>query len=104
MPVAAHSTTVPVVLEKSIRLAGSFKKTGPDNEELAAAIGEPSPSHAPNPSENAENFLFRPFSFFFFKIEHLLYNLLSVVGLSLDNLFGKQEMATLFFSSLCLVV
>ena len=30
LPVAAQSTTVPVVLEKSIRLVGSFKKTGPD--------------------------------------------------------------------------
>lgn len=48
LPVAAHSTTVPVVLEKSMRLVGSFKKTGPDREdELAAAVAEPSPTHAP---------------------------------------------------------
>lgn len=48
LPVAAHSTTVPVVLEKSIRLDGSFKKTGPDSDdELAAAVAEPSPTHAP---------------------------------------------------------
>ncbi len=48
LPVAAHSTTVPVVLEKSIRLDGSFKKTGPDrDDELAAAVAEPSPTHAP---------------------------------------------------------
>lgn len=41
VPVAAHSTTVPVVLEKSILLAGSFKKTGPESdEELAAAVAE----------------------------------------------------------------
>ena len=30
LPVAAQSTTVPVVFEKSMRLVGSFKKTGPD--------------------------------------------------------------------------
>lgn len=48
LPVAAHSTTVPVVLEKSMRLDGSFKKTGPDrDDELAAAVAEPSPTHAP---------------------------------------------------------
>ena len=57
LPVAAHSTTVPVVLEKSMRLVGSFKKTGPDREdELAAAVAEPSPTHAPI-NQKKNNFL-----------------------------------------------
>ena len=57
LPVAAHSTTVPVVLEKSIRLAGSFRKTGPDSdEELAAAVAEPSlHSHGPIIHQTHEN-------------------------------------------------
>lgn len=61
LPVAAHSTTVPVVFEKSMRLAGSFKKTGPDSEELAAAVAtEPeSPLHAPNPSKRKSHVSYR---------------------------------------------
>ena len=35
-PVAAHSTTVPVVLEKSTRFGGSFRNTGPDSESSPA--------------------------------------------------------------------
>ena len=47
LPVAAHSTTVPVVLEKSILFAGSFKKTGPEREEELAAAVAPPPELSP---------------------------------------------------------
>ena len=65
MPVAAQSTTVPVVLEKSIRLVGSFKKTGPDKP-LPPFI--PSARHPPVDQEE-ENKINQSVKSFKYKLE-----------------------------------